>query len=76
MSVGRVDAPGYNEVMAKKKPPAGDRHLPFRAVRVPLELYLRLQALAERNDRPTSREIRRALESHLRAHEAPPGQLE
>jgi hypothetical protein len=60
-----------NATMAKKKP-TGDRHLPFKQVRVPLELYRRLQELAERNDRPVSREIKRALEAHLRAN-APGG---
>jgi predicted DNA-binding protein len=50
--------------MAKKKT-AADRHRPFRAVRVPLELYERLKQLADRNDRPVSRELRRALEAHL-----------
>jgi len=56
--------------MTKKKP-GKDRHLPFKQVRVPLELYRRLQALADRNDRPVSREIKRALEAHLRANEPP-----
>ena len=58
--------------MAKKKP-AADRHLPFRQVRVPLELYRRVQALAERNDRPVSREVKRALEAYLRANEGGEG---
>jgi predicted DNA-binding protein len=52
--------------MTKKKATA-DRHLPYRLVRVPLELYQRLRELAGRNDRPISRELRRALEAHLKA---------
>jgi predicted DNA-binding protein len=62
--------------MKKKKPPAADRHLPSRAVRIELQLYRRLQALAGHNDRPVSREIKRALEAHLQAHEPPSGQLQ
>jgi predicted DNA-binding protein len=57
--------------MGKKKPNK-DRHLPFKQVRVPLELYRRLQEIAERNDRPVSREIKRALEAHVRANQPPP----
>jgi hypothetical protein len=64
------------DVMAKKKPPAGDRHLPFRSVRIPLELYRRLQELAGHNDRPVSREIKRALEAHLQAQGPPAGRLQ
>jgi predicted DNA-binding protein len=57
--------------MAKKKPEK-DRHLPFKQVRVPLELYRKFQTLADRNDRPVSREIKRALEAHLREKEQEP----
>jgi predicted DNA-binding protein len=52
-----------------KKTNEKDRHLPHRLVRIPEELYQRLQELAERTDRPVSREVRRALEAHLKAHE-------
>jgi predicted DNA-binding protein len=57
--------------MPKKKPRA-DRHLPFKQVRIPLNLYEKLRELANRNDRPVSREIKRALEAHLRANEESP----
>jgi predicted transcriptional regulator len=57
--------------MGKKKSDR-DRHLPFKQVRVALELYRKLQEIAERNDRPVSREIKRALEAHVRANEPPP----
>jgi hypothetical protein len=56
--------------MSKKRAaPRGQQEAPqpYRLVRVPIDLYRRMKALAERNDRPTSREIRRALEAHLRA---------
>jgi predicted transcriptional regulator len=46
--------------MSKKKSEP-DRHLPYRAVRIPLELYRELQEIAEANYRPTSREILKAL---------------
>jgi predicted DNA-binding protein len=36
---------------------------------MPVALYERLKALADRNDRPVTRELRRAVEAHLRAHE-------
>lgn len=55
--------------MSKKKTEAKDRHLPYKLVRIPVELYERLKELADRNDRPAARELRRALEAHLRAHE-------
>jgi predicted DNA-binding protein len=61
--------------MAKKKA-AADRHLPFRQVRIPLALYLRLKALADRHDRAITRELRRAVEAYLDANEPPPGQLQ
>ena len=54
-----------------KKKSDKDRHLPFKQVRVPLSLYRQLQELAERNDRPVSREIKRALEAHLKANQPP-----
>jgi hypothetical protein len=57
--------------MAKKKPEK-DRHLPFRTVRLPLELYRQIAEVAEANDRPVSREIKRALEAHIRAHRQRP----
>jgi predicted DNA-binding protein len=52
--------------MSKKKA-AQDRHSPHRLVRVPIDLYERLKALADRNDRPVSRELKRAIEGHLRS---------
>jgi len=50
--------------MAKKKTNT-DRHLPYRHIRLPLELYQRLQELAVRMARPLSWEVRKALEKHL-----------
>ena len=55
--------------MAKKNPKK-DRHLPYKLIRIPQELHERMQALADRMDRPLVREVRRALEAHLKAHEA------
>jgi hypothetical protein len=55
--------------MSKKS--TSDRHLPYKQVRVPLDLYRLLQEIAARNDRPVSREIKRALEAHVRAHTEP-----
>jgi hypothetical protein len=59
------------EATAQKCREAVDRalepdHLPHKLVRVPDELYQRLKELAERNDCPLSREVKRALEAHLR----------
>lgn len=50
--------------MAKKKQP---NRSPYRAVRVPLELYQQLQAIAERNDRPVGREAIRALRAYVQS---------
>ena len=55
-------------IMSKKQP-RKDRHLPNKTVRIPEDLYDRLRALAEKTDRPLAREIRRALEAHLKANE-------
>lgn len=63
---GEVKIPS---TMAKKKADKKDRHLPYRFVRIPLELYERMRELADRTDRPLTREVRRALEAHLKAHE-------
>jgi hypothetical protein len=54
----------------KKKKDGGkkDRHLPYRLVRIPEALYLELQQVAEDTDRPVSREVRRAIEAHIRTH--------
>jgi predicted DNA-binding protein len=57
--------------MAKKKSDSADRHLPYKLVRMPVALYELLKKLADRNDRPVTRELRRAVEAHLRAHEEP-----
>jgi predicted DNA-binding protein len=55
--------------MSKSKSSSTDRHKPYKLVRIPMELYQRIKDLAERNDRPTSREVKRALEAHLRSQE-------
>lgn len=55
--------------MSKKNSDKKDRHLPYKLVRIPIALYERMWQLAERTDRPLSREVRRALEAHLKAHE-------
>jgi predicted DNA-binding protein len=57
--------------MSKRKPSdrSSDRHLPYKLIRVPDELYRRLKELADKNDRPISRELKRALEAHLRSQE-------
>ena len=58
------------QTMRKRKADrSSDRHLPYKLVRVPDELYRRLKALADKNDRPISRELKRALEAHLRSQE-------
>jgi predicted DNA-binding protein len=57
--------------MTKKDSSKKDRHLPYKLVRIPVELYERMHRLAERTDRPIAREVRRALEAHLKAHEEP-----
>jgi hypothetical protein len=45
-----------------------DRHLSHRMLRVPEDLYLQFKKLAERNDRPMSWELRRALVELLTAN--------
>ena len=57
--------------MSKKKPDNKDRHLPYKAVRIPLDLYNQLVAIAQRNDRPTSREVIRAIRNHIEANRPP-----
>lgn len=52
-----------------KKDRSQDRHLPHRLLRLPAELYARLEKLAERNDRPVSREGRRAILRYLEQEE-------
>jgi predicted DNA-binding protein len=54
--------------MAKRKSDR-DRHLPYKLVRIQKALYDRLRELADRHDRPLTRELRRAIEAHLKAHE-------
>jgi hypothetical protein len=61
-----------SHIMSKEKPRSGDRHLPYKLVRIPGPLYERLREVAERNDRPVSREVRRALEAYIQANT--PGQ--
>jgi hypothetical protein len=56
--------------MTKKTDRSKDRHLPFRQVRLPEELYQRLQALADKAERPVSWQLRKAVLEHLEKHEA------
>jgi hypothetical protein len=46
-----------------------DRHKDHRLLRVPLDLYLRLERIANENDRPVTREGRKALLRHVREEE-------
>ena len=49
----------------KAKSRTGDRHL-SKLVRLSADLVNRLKALADQNDRPMSRELKRAVEAHLK----------
>jgi hypothetical protein len=47
-----------------------DRHKDHKLLRVPLDLYNRLVRIANENDRPVTREGRKALLHHVREEEA------
>lgn len=56
--------------MAKKrgkggKPPDEDRHLSHAMVRLPADVHQQLKILAERNNRPLTRELRALIIRHL-----------
>jgi predicted DNA-binding protein len=55
--------------MAKKKTDKKDRHLPYKLVRIPDELYEKLKAVSEKNHRPVAWEVRLALEMHVQTQE-------
>jgi hypothetical protein len=52
--------------MAKKKP-KGDAHRSPHLVRIPVDVFEAIRRLAEKNDRPITREIRQALIAWLEA---------
>jgi len=56
-----------SHTMSKKKSEP-DRHLPYRAVRIPIDLYHKIKKIADDNDRPTSREVIRALKEYAERH--------
>jgi predicted DNA-binding protein len=62
-------------VMSKKKATSNDRskdrHRPRRMVALDPDLYDRLKALADRNGRPVSWEIRLVLTKHVQENEPP-----
>jgi predicted DNA-binding protein len=51
-----------------KSKPSLSKRRPFRMIRIPLDLYDRMQELAKRTDRTVTREFIRAAEAHLKAH--------
>jgi hypothetical protein len=50
-----------------KKDRSEDRHLPGKLVRIPDDLYGQIQQIAELNDRPTTREVKRAIQAYVEA---------
>jgi hypothetical protein len=50
---------------AAKNARGEDRHAPNRMIRIPVQLYLELQALAKENERPVHWEARIALRRHI-----------
>jgi predicted DNA-binding protein len=56
--------------MAKKAAKTEDRHRPSGLVRLPLDLYERIKALAEQDRRSVSNKVRIILEDYLAENES------
>jgi hypothetical protein len=64
------EAPDVNATEGKGR--GADRHKSKRLMRLPNDLAEALERLAERNDRPVTWELRRAVVAYLRANDALP----